>query len=281
MSPEEQTLAQSEPEAAPEAAQEPEVAILEEETKDNLFFTTEAPSSNEVLEAGGTVALWQHAYEAMRKDVRSWGMWSLGLGALHVIGSGFLSAGWGVLLVIVGSGSFLFQDAAMYVVYATTLAWAAISNLIGGSGGWIAMSILQVYFAYKVARSYVTYRKIQTGYTELVEAGEIPEPSGLNRARDFFPWMGIALGLFSFLGLLFLFLSLFVLALSELETAQTSQVSNWFVFVFDFDLNLAILAVAINLSALISRHPRKILPILGLIAGGLVIIVDLGLMFLG
>ena len=148
MSPEEQALAQSEPEAQPETAQEPGVMMIDDDIIEEDIAASipemEVSQSDEASEAERITAMWQHGYEAMRKDVRSWGIWSLGLGGLHVVASGFLSAGWGILLVIVGGGSFLFQDAAMYVIYATTLAWAAISNLMGGAGSWIAQSIVQV-----------------------------------------------------------------------------------------------------------------------------------------
>ena len=36
-------------------------------------------------------------YAKMLKDLRSWGFWSLGLGLMHLIGSGFLSAPWGLI----------------------------------------------------------------------------------------------------------------------------------------------------------------------------------------
>jgi hypothetical protein len=76
-------------------------------------------------------------YAAMLKEIRSWGFWSLGLGAVHLVTSGFLSAPWGVLLIIVGLASFYFRTASMFIIYAVTLAWAALSNLLGLDFAWI------------------------------------------------------------------------------------------------------------------------------------------------
>ncbi|MDI7274626.1 MAG: hypothetical protein QME94_01470, partial [Anaerolineae bacterium] len=65
------------------------------------------------------------AHALMVREIRSWGFWLLGLGALHLVLSGFLSAPWGILLGVVGLASFIFHDSAMFVVYGTTLVWAA------------------------------------------------------------------------------------------------------------------------------------------------------------
>jgi hypothetical protein len=77
------------------------------------------------------------AHEKMLKEVRSWGYVSLGLGALHLISSGFtgLSAPWGVLLIAIGLTSFYFKEAAMFVIYGTTLGWAALTNIMGNVRG--------------------------------------------------------------------------------------------------------------------------------------------------
>ena len=71
-------------------------------------------------------------HAVMVKEIRSWSYWLLGLGALHLVASGFLDAPWGILLLAVGLVSFVFQEAAMFVIYGVTLAWAATSNVTGG-----------------------------------------------------------------------------------------------------------------------------------------------------
>ncbi len=59
-------------------------------------------------------------HASMLKAIRSNGFWLIGLGVLHIILSGWLSAPWGVLLIIVGLCSFLFHSPSMFVIYAIT-----------------------------------------------------------------------------------------------------------------------------------------------------------------
>lgn len=95
----------------------------------------------------------------MNKDIRSWAIWLLLIGAIHIFTSGFLSAPWGVLLLIVGLASFVLRDRVMFVVYAVTIAWAAISNLISGQAAWITFAIVQVILAISLFRKFFHYAK--------------------------------------------------------------------------------------------------------------------------
>ena len=54
----------------------------------------------------------------MRRDIRSWGKWLIGLGVVHLIANGSLDASWGIMLILLGAMSFLFTTPSMYVIYA-------------------------------------------------------------------------------------------------------------------------------------------------------------------
>ncbi len=100
--------------------------------------------------------------EYMLRDLRNWGWGLVVLGAIHLFTSGFLYSTWGVMLIVVGLASFFFKDAAMFVVYSITLAWAALSNLTSFSPGWGIFSILQVVWTVQVFRRFQLYHKAQT-----------------------------------------------------------------------------------------------------------------------
>jgi hypothetical protein len=90
----------------------------------------------------------------MLRELHSWGLWQTGLGVVHLVGGGFLNAPWGVLLIVVGLASFSFRSAAMFIVYPTTLVWAAFSNMTGGSTGWVGFGLIQLYFAFRTVRAF-------------------------------------------------------------------------------------------------------------------------------
>jgi len=84
----------------------------------------------------------------MSRDVRSWGKWLIGLGVVHLIASGSLDASWGIMLILLGAMSILFTSPSMYVIYAVTMAWAGISNLIGAGLAWGVFAIFQFYLTF-------------------------------------------------------------------------------------------------------------------------------------
>lgn len=139
-------------------------------------------------------------YNRMVDSVRSWGYTLLLLGALHVIAAGTLSAPWGILLLLVGVASFYFKDAAMFLVYAATIAWAAIYNLSSGSPLWIGFALLQCYWAFGQFRDFLRFRRVQEAYVAYLIAhpteGSVPPL----RAARVFPWAAFVLGVLAVIG---------------------------------------------------------------------------------
>jgi hypothetical protein len=207
-------------------------------------------------------------YQEMMKENRSWGRWSLILGVIHLVASGFLSMGWGVLLLAVGGASFLFSDAAMFAVYAVTLAWAGISNALGGEIGWIAFAVFQLFLAFRVFQRFFRYRAAQESVAGVLSADSPLVP---DRARRIFPWLGGVLGVLAVVGLVGVFASMFVLI--ALDAMGESPA--WLALGASLVENVAVLAIAVSLASLLSRYRFKGVAIVGLVGGTLVIGIQL------
>jgi hypothetical protein len=238
------------------------------------------------------------AHEKMLKEVRSWGYVSLGLGALHLISSGFtgLSAPWGVLLIAIGLTSFYFKEAAMFVIYGTTLGWAALTNIMGNvrggqilrlrsvQVGWVGFGMLQVYFAFVTFRQYFRFRQAEADYTRLVKGMPVGAPGelALTRAGRAFPLLrlrsvqvtgcllgGLSLG--SIVPILRLrSVQVFVGMVLAMNANVNRQIPDYFDFLIGMIVNLGVLGVAVGLASLLARHRYRVLAILGMIAGALV-----------
>ena len=212
-----------------------------------------------------------NGYAAMLQEIRSWGLWSLGLGALHLVTSGFLSAPWGILLIIVGLGSFYFRSASMFVVYAVTLGWAAFSNLISFEIGWVGFALYQFFLAFRVFQQYQLFRDIEGEYHAQSDQ-VLPNP-----AYRFFPWLGSLFGCSSILA--FVMIVLIVLVLAITSEGQAS-IPDYFVFFEGLAVNFGILGASIGLASLLSKYHRKPLAIVGLISGVLTVLLEMALVYL-
>jgi hypothetical protein len=207
-------------------------------------------------------------YQEMMKENRSWGRWSLILGVIHLIASGFLSMGWGILLLAVGGASFLFSDAAMFVVYAVTLAWAGLSNVLGGEITWIVFAIVQFFLAFRVMQRFFRYRAAQESVAGVLSADSPLVPG---RARRIFPWLGGALGVLAVIGLVGLFVVMVVL----IAIGTIDEVPAGLDLGASLVENVAVLAIAVSLASLLSRYRFKGVAIVGLVGGILVLGLEL------
>lgn len=218
-----------------------------------------------------------NAHSAMLKDIRSWGFWSLGLGALHVFSAGFLSAPWGISLIAVGLASFYFRTAPMYVIYGVTLAWAAFSNLTSLETGWGLFALLQVYFAYSVFRQYRRFRTVENEYIDLMGEDEDKDLIAVDRAAHIFPWLGSSLGCASIVGLGWIF-AVMIFILMGMD--YTASIPEYFGFLAGLAETVGLLGIAVCLAALLSGYRYKAVSIIGLVAGILTLIAFVALRFL-
>lgn len=204
-------------------------------------------------------------YDLMLGQIRSWGLWQLGLGAFHLIGSGFFSAPWGLLLIAVGLTSFVFKDATMFVIYAVTLAWAGLSNLLdGASTRWSFFAILQFYLAFQVFRQFFTFNQAQQSIAALPSEPWLPPTPKARAADQVFPWTGCLLGVSSILGVLGFVAWIFGLAFTG--RSITEMPSGMLDFIGGMIVNLGVLGLAISLASLLARFRYRALAVIGLIS---------------
>lgn len=214
----------------------------------------------------------------MLKEIRSWGFWSLGLGLLHIITAGFLNASWGILLIIVGLASFYFRAAPMFIIYAVTLTWAALSNLSSWQINWVIFAVFQIYLAFRV---FLRYRRFHNNEMEFAKL-HINDPNDGTQRKErtarFFPWIGVLLSCSSILGVV-----LSVVLVSFIFALYGDAIPpSYFNLIVGIVVNFGILGFSVSLASLVSKYRPKGLVIIGLIIGGLLSIfflaINLGLL---
>lgn len=206
----------------------------------------------------------------VKKEIRSWGITLLVLGVIHLLTSGFLSGSWGVYIIIVGLLSFVFRSASMMVVFAATLLWAAINNAFSGDIKWIGFAILQAVLVVNVFRKYLLFRKAEQD----PENGN-PQDIGLTPARSakVFPWVGFGVGLFSFIGLVGMLGSVFLLAVMGYADRIPVAVG----YVESALVSLGILGLSFGLAGILSKYQRKAFSIMGVVFGGLTLVIEIAI----
>ena len=212
----------------------------------------------------------------MLKEIRSWGMWSLVLGAVHILAAGFFSAPWGILLLIVGLASFYFRTASMFIIYTVILVWVAFSNALSGLGGWMFFALLQLYWALRVFQQFRRFRQVEIKLVEPTADPANDNTSVVKRSEQFFPWIGSLLSCSSIVGILILFAALILM---EWRGETTTFLQPW-AFMVDLMMNVGVLGFAVGLASLLSGYRPKLLAITGLVVGLLIMILNLALLFL-
>jgi hypothetical protein len=216
-------------------------------------------------------------YDTMLREIRSWAFWMLGLGALHMIVSRTFSTPWGILLIVVGLASFYFRDAAMFVVYAVTLAWAGLSNLLSATAGWQVFALFQLFLVYVVFQQFLRFRRAQIEQSLKLQA-EHPDQAPLpDRCARIFPWAGLVLGSVSLTGLVLVFFGAFFLA----AMTRNASLPRWVTFVEGLVVDGAVLGFAVGLGAWLSGCQRKIVAIVGCVLSALTLLIELGLVVIG
>jgi hypothetical protein len=206
-------------------------------------------------------------YALMLKEIRSWSLWLLGLGVLHIILSGFLNASWGILLIIVGLASFYYRTSSIFIIYVVTLAWAAVSNLKSLESGWIFFSLVQLFIAFRVFQQYRRFRETESKFINLDPDNTNNSSMTKERAAHSFPWIGSFLGCSSMIGLGILLVLTLILASAN---GWKSVVPNYYVFIEGMVANIAVLGFAVSLASLLSKYRPNVPAIIGSIAGGLI-----------
>ena len=210
-------------------------------------------------------------YAKMKKDIRSWGFWLVGIGLVSMLLSFLLDPSWGLMLMVVGLSSFYFCESAMFVLYGSILTWAAISNLMAGPL-WAVFAAFQGILAFKVFRQYGKWRKTEKMYRYHHRMGRITSEPTPERGARLFPWLSVAASVLSMGTLLGVIGSMAVSPLAADELAVMTGL-DWAAL---FAVNLGVLGLALGLASLLAGYRQKAPSIAGVIIGGIVMLMAIG-----
>ena len=214
----------------------------------------------------------------MKKDIRSWGNSSLLLGAVHLISFGVLAPSWGVILLLVGLASFIFESASLFVVYAVSLAWVGMSNIIqsvrSDLGFWTFFGLYQIFLAYRVFKKFGIYKDAERKFVD--HQAEETRSKKVD-PENHFAWIGTA---FSW-GALIIYLVIFVLAIIALvmET-DLDPLSKLIDLILNIMIGFGVIGIAFSLSAILSKYKRGWMAWLGLAGGVLLLVIHFSLLIL-
>ena len=215
-------------------------------------------------------------YAKMLREIRNWGIVLLILGAIQLFSSGFENT-WAILLIIVGLSSFYFRSPAIFVTYGTTMVWAAISNALSGSSGWLFFSLFQVYLAYTIFRQFFQFRTIFNSSPNLESENALETQIYPDKAARPFPWASFFLGLISFIGIITAFLG----AILYVGLSGNEQIPAFLGLIEGLSIIFAVWGFSMGLAAILSKYQYKVFSIIGMVASGLVLVIEVGLGLLG
>lgn len=224
----------------------------------------------------------------MRRDIRSWAVWLIITGVISMISGGFLSSPWGVMLILVGLGSYVFNTPAMYIIYGSTLLWATLNNATAGQTSWIVFALLQLFLSVRIFMQFARFNK---AYLNGHFAQKAPKPEDLPQDpaaiyermvapaspkingpvippdpnAPLLSWVSLGLGVLSITGLL----ALLVVEVATSQSAQYAQIASTVSFLLELVVDFGLVGFAAGLGSLLSMHRFKGAAITGLVTGGL------------
>ncbi|MHC1782301.1 MAG: hypothetical protein AB9891_05975 [Anaerolineaceae bacterium] len=202
--------------------------------------------------------------EKMNKEARSWAYWLIIMGAIQMVAAKGFSQ-WGLLLIIIGLISFYYKESPMFLVYAATIGWAGISNLISAESLlWKGFSLLQFYWAYTLFRDFRRYQEAEQSFAA---SGTAVEEKSVS--FKILPWVAPVLGVGGLLGYGFSFLIIFINA-AFFRSDFFYQISD---ILMTISLYAGLLGFATGLAGWLSAGRKKVPAIIGCLAGGLTMVV--------
>jgi hypothetical protein len=213
-------------------------------------------------------------HDLLNRELRSWSLWLLVMAGLQFLAEGGFSA-WGAVLAVVGLASFYFRAAPMLVVYGVTVAWAAVNNLLYADAAWKVFALLQVYWAVRLFGQFRRFRTLeQPAAAPTFGVGEAgPASVGAQRARLWFPWLALGLGV----GSLVLFGG--VVAAAFFNAAFLDHPTIWAALgiLEPLAVHGGIFGFAAGLAAWLAGHPRRAAAALGCVAGAMTLLGEWGI----
>ena len=199
------------------------------------------------------------AQPMLQRRLRIFGAVLLAWGVIHFIGYPALSLAWGAILAIAGAAAFVFSEPSLFIVYAVTLLWAALANLLTGQALGVVNAAVQVFLTFSALRNYRTGRSVQVGADSAPEAG---------RAARVFPWASLVLGVASIAGSLALLLAGYLV----LGFTESAGLSRGYEALFQGVADLGSLGLGAGIAGLVSGYPRRTLVAVGVATSALVLL---------
>jgi len=130
------------------------------------------PQSKSVVPGRGFTATRQPVIikEAMKRDLRLWGIALIVLGVIHFAAARFLDPVWGGIIIVIGILNLCIHRRGMYIVNGSALLLVGIMNILSsiptGSIGWIIFGLLQLWWGATEIRKFSKYAPLsQPGVT--------------------------------------------------------------------------------------------------------------------
>lgn len=101
--------------------------------------------------------------EALKKDLKGWGISLLAIGVLSIIFSKMLDPIWGVVLIVLGIVNLLIRHRAMFIINGLALIFIGVLNaisIIGASSGfsfWLVFGVFQIIWGIQEIKKYKRY----------------------------------------------------------------------------------------------------------------------------
>jgi hypothetical protein len=229
-------------------------------------YELDADATNGAVDAPAASATTDATTEAetqMRAEIRSWGMWLLVWGVIQLVGASFLSATWSVVLIPIALGSFLFRTPANFVVYATMLGWAGLTNLFGGSLPLVGFGLLQLYLAFTVGRKFFFYRRALGAAASDGQGAVAQADWTTGQAATLFPALAGGFTAWSVLGC--------VLVLLWIAPSEGEMLAQGAGTLMEINLNLAVVGFGLGLASVLAGFRYRAVAIASAIVSGLLL----------
>jgi hypothetical protein len=204
--------------------------------------------------------------ERMERQIRSWGIWFIIMAFLQLIGAKGFSP-WAVVLLLVGAASFFFHEAAMYVIYAVTIGWAGVTNLLNSttSGWWRGYAFVQFAIMIAIFWQFRQYRRAEKLVTS--PTADSTSPAAPTRTQRWFPLIALVLGGVALL--------LFIAAIGTAFLLHNRALLPLISVLEILAVNMAVLGVATGLAGWLTIPFNKWVSITGCLTGGLTLVAEL------
>ncbi|CAG0928934.1 hypothetical protein TFLX_01167 [Thermoflexales bacterium] len=222
-------------------------------------------TSNPLLAVPFTDATTAQAH--VQRETQSWGTWLLIMGVVQMLTAQGLSP-WGIVLIVVGAASFYFREAPMLIVYAVTVGWAGLGNLLYGTTTfWKGFALLQAWIVFRLFWQFRQFRRVEKEKTDSIPTSILPTTP--TRTERWFPLITLLLGGVALL--------LFIAAIGGVFILRNHDLLPILGVFETLAVNLAVLGVATGLAGWLAIPTNKWVSIVGCLAGGLTLLAELAL----